>query len=203
MDDDEFLEDRRRALKESIEYFSGKNKPERERWVCAEFLGNLGIEFDDGDVLSSVDQPPDVLFRDARFEIKEVLDPGRRRHEEYKAAHEKALEATDPQDLLEPLFEPKDITPLQLAARIRGELDNLARQYAPAVRATLDLLFYVNLQDHSLKSGPMPEVASFSASGWRSISGMKDGGALVFFADTQAPAFLPPAGTLIQRKKFG
>ncbi|MGO9613130.1 MAG: DUF1780 domain-containing protein [Dissulfurispiraceae bacterium] len=197
-----FLEDRRHDLKESVEYFSSKNKRERERWVCIEFLKNIGITFDERDVVSPDDDPPDVVFRDARFEIKDVLDPGRRRHAEYKVELQKALETSDPQDLLRQ-FTPKDITPLQVGERILSELKRLNDHYAPSVRANLDLLFYVNLIEHSLKVGPMPTMATFSPFGWRSISALSGSGwvSLVFFAPAGAPSFLHSGvGTLIQRR---
>lgn len=200
MDNEKFLEDRRRDLKESVEYFSAKNKPERERWVCAEFVKNLGIVFDETELLSPDDDPPDVTFRDARFEIKEILDPGRLRHAEYKVALKKAQETSDPQDLIEQ-FTPQDITPFQVGDRILKELEGLVDQYAPSVRACLDLLFYVNLQEHILKVGPMPEAKTFARFGWRSISGVLGWGSLVFFVAPDAPSILnSKVGTLTQRR---
>jgi hypothetical protein len=200
MTDEEFLEDRRRALQESVEYFSVKNKPERELWVCHEFIQNLGLRYDESEVVTPKDDPPDVVFRDCRFEIKDVLDTGRRRHAEYKASLQKALEATDPQDLLE-LFTPQDITPQQIGSRIHSELQALQDHYAPAVRNQLDILFYVNLVEHFLKVGPMPPTVEFAQYGWRSVSVIMGWGALVMFAASGAPAFLSAAvGTLVQRK---
>lgn len=80
MSDEDFIDDRRRALKESIAYFSTKNKAERERWVCLELVQNLGIAYDETEIVSPENDPPDVIFRDARFEVKEILDQGRKRH---------------------------------------------------------------------------------------------------------------------------
>lgn len=200
MTDEEFLEDRRRALRDSVEYFSVKNKPERERWVCQEFILNLGLAFDEAEVITPDDEPPDVVFRDGRFEIKELLDPGRRRHTEYKASLQKALKTTDPQDLLEQ-FTPLDITPEQIGSRILKELEALQDHYAPAARRNLDILFYVNLQQHFLKAGPMPSASEFARYGWRSVSAIKGWGALVMFAASDAPTFLVSnVGALIQRK---
>lgn len=199
MDNNELLEDCRRA-KESVEYFSQDNKSEREKWVCAKFLSKLSIEFDDSEIYAVIDQPPDVRFRDAHFEIKEILDPARRRHAEYKMALQKALAATDPQELLNE-FTPEDITPLQVAARVSAELRDLETHYARAVRANLDLLFYVNLEHHFLKPGSMPEVNTFDAFGWRSVSAVIEWGGLVFCANKDAPEFLrSKAGTLTQRR---
>lgn len=50
MDYEKFLEDRRRALKKSVEFFSTNNKSERERYVCTVFVKNLGIVFDETEV---------------------------------------------------------------------------------------------------------------------------------------------------------
>lgn len=200
MTDEEFLEDRRRALRESVDYFSAENKPARERWVCQEFILNLGLAFDETEVITPDDEPPDVVFRDSRFEIKELLDPGRRRHAEYKESLQKALEATDPKDLLEQ-YTPQGITPEQIGGRILKELESLQNRYAPAVRRNLDLLFYVNLQEHSLKVGPMPSAIEFASYGWRSVSAVMGLGTLVMFAAPNAPTFLLfNVGALIQRK---
>jgi len=200
MSDEDFIDDRRRALKESITYFSAKNKAERERWVCLELAQNLGIAFDETEIVSPENDPPDVIFRDTRFEIKEILDQGRRRHAEYKAALQKALTITDPQDLLE-LYTPKDITPIQIGERVRTELRDLQHHYPRAVCEGTDLLFYVNLEEHHLKIGLMPAASDFDSFGWRSISAVLGWGALVFFAAPNAPAFLyAKAGTATLRK---
>ena len=98
MTDDEYLETQRKARAESVEYFQSANKPERERWVAQSFLTNLGVNFADGELMPGQD-PPDVRFRDTNFEIKEILDEGRRRHQEYKKGLEEAFRATAPRDL--------------------------------------------------------------------------------------------------------
>ena len=202
MEDEEFLEDRRRALKESVEYFSTQNKQECERWVCIEFLKNLAITFDETEALSPDDDPPDVVFRDARFEIKDVLDPGRRRHAEYKAAFKKALETSNPQVLVGQFTTHAIITPLQVGNHILTELEKFTSHYAPSVRARLDLLFYVNLQKHFLEVGPMPETNTFVPFGWRSISVLLGWGALVFFAAPDAPSILHSKVGIVTQRKF-
>ena len=200
MTDEEFLEDRRRALEKSVEYFSAKNKPERERWVCHEFILNIGLTYNDSEVITPADEPPDVVFRDCRFEIKEILDSGRRRHAEYKASLQKALKTTDPKDLLE-MYTPQDITPQQIGDRILKQLNALENHYAPAARRSLDILFYINLEKHLLKAGPMPPATEFALYGWRSVSAIMGLGTLIMFVASDAPSFLASnVGALIQRK---
>jgi len=101
------------ALKESVDFFSPKSKDERELWVGTSFIENLGIPFDEGEFFVSPHDPPDVIFREVRFEIKEILDPGRKRHSEYKHKLNKSYKATKPDDFLEE-YTPIDLAPTQI-----------------------------------------------------------------------------------------
>jgi hypothetical protein len=84
-----------------VQFFSSSNKAARERWVVLEFLLNLGLEVAEDGLVSVTDDPPDVLYSECRFEVKEILDPGRRRHQEFKHALAKANTATSPSELWE------------------------------------------------------------------------------------------------------
>ena len=92
MSDEEFLEDRRRSLRESIEYFSAKNKA---GWVCLEFVQNLRVNFDETEIVYPNDDPPDVIFRDARSKSKESLI-GWARQAEWNASLQEALATLSP-----------------------------------------------------------------------------------------------------------
>jgi len=74
MTDEEYLDEQRKARAESVAYFRAANKPERERWVAQTFLKNLRINHTSAEIVNGQD-PPDIQFRDANFEIKEILDP--------------------------------------------------------------------------------------------------------------------------------
>jgi hypothetical protein len=198
MSDKEFLSDRRAALRESVEFFSSANKPQRERITCIDFLCNLALPFAESEVVSSADEPPDVVFRSARFEIKEILDQGRRRHDEYRAALERAESATRASDLLEQ-FTPEDITPAQVGELVLGELDRVGSKYPPALRRGLDALCYVNLQKHFLVPGPMPSAAAFADRGWRSVSALIGWSSFVFHSFADGPEFLV-TGTFATRR---
>jgi hypothetical protein len=65
----------------SIKSSSNNMKLERERSVCAAFLRCLGIDFSVNDIIAQEDDPPDVIFGPARFEIRELYEEGRRRHD--------------------------------------------------------------------------------------------------------------------------
>jgi hypothetical protein len=171
MTDDEYLEAQRKARAESVGFFRSSNKPERERWVVREFLTNLGLAFDDAEVQSPNHDPPDVKFRDANFEIKEILSEGRRRHQEYKEGLQQALEATSPTDLVK-MYTPRDVAVFDVCAGVYVEAKNLANvKYPSDMCKSLDLLFYVNLTDVSgLRETPFPDFAPIEVLGWRSVS---------------------------------
>jgi putative endonuclease (uncharacterized protein DUF1780) len=190
MDDREFIEETVRALEESVRFFAPENKAEGELWVATAFLENIRIPFTEGELQSPSDDPPDVLFRDARFEIKEVLDPGRKRHLEYRQALERARKATSVSELLES-FEPRDTTIQAVYDICLARVVDLDRKYPPSVRAGLDLLFYVNLRGIvGLKEAPFPDVNSIASAGWRSVSFVKGQRSCCFCAARDAPAFI-------------
>jgi hypothetical protein len=195
-----FVADIQEGLKTSVEFFAPEKKVEREVWDITEFLQNLNIDFGDDEVLPAVDDPPDIYFRDARFETKEILDPGRERHKEYKDALVKALSVSDPSGLVKH-YTPRDLNPTDVGHLVLQEITELTNRYEPKLRKTLDLLFYVNLKHHHLKNGQMPDGALFRAYGWRSVSALIGWGALIFYAGSDAPGFLRErAGTLTERK---
>lgn len=172
--------------------------------MCRELLCNLNFRPWYKSFVSLADDPPDVMYRRARFEVKEILDQGRKRHKEYQDALYRALKATDPSELLEH-YSPEAITPEQVGNLIGDKLITLQNKYPSKTKASLDLLFYVNLINIHLQQGSMPPTSSFSAFGWRSISAVFGIGALVFFADHKAPRFLRDyAGTLsLKRSRYG
>lgn len=178
-----------RAREESVSFFSSQRKPERERWVVSEFLSNLGIQASEAEVISPKEEPPDVQYGDARFEIKEIMDEGKRRHAEYKESLRLAKEAKTASELLE-LYAPRDIAYTELSRKVQREI-LLLRPYAPATKRKLDLLFYVNLEDVlGYVASDLPEVAQFGQFGWRSISFLAGPISAVLYAAPDAPSLL-------------
>lgn len=189
MNDEEFIAATIAAREESVSFFSAARKPERERWVVEEFLRNLGIEPPVGSIASPSDEPPDVVFREARFEIKEIMDAGRRRHSEYKESLRRAKEAKCVDELFE-MYTPKDITYIELCELVKDTLPKI-RQYAPATQRELDLLFYINLDEvHGYASAGITASPLLQECGWRSISFVSGPLAVVLFAGEHAPSFI-------------
>jgi hypothetical protein len=190
MSDAEFIADAVKAREGSVRFFDSENRAERELWVVNEFLTNLDLPYDETEVAHIRSDPPDARFRGAEFEIKEILDEGRRRHAEFKASLEKARVATSVQDLLEH-YEPRDITYAEICALVEQRVAVLSDKYAPATRAQLDILFYVNLEDvHGYIQTPLPPPDELTKSGFRSVSFVSGRFSGVLMAAPSAPAFL-------------
>lgn len=83
-----------RALKESLTFFSNKEKLNREKWVVRKLLRALRINFEETELMEA-EEPVDVSFRDAGFQVKEIMDEGRRRTDEFKAALKRAETAAE------------------------------------------------------------------------------------------------------------
>jgi hypothetical protein len=105
------------SLEASIAALSNPGKAKRERQNVGEFLLNLGVPFADTDIISVPDgeDPPDVLFDPARFEVKELYDDGRRRWDEYRKLLLDAQQATQCAEL-RPLthYTPIDTSPAEI-----------------------------------------------------------------------------------------
>jgi hypothetical protein len=192
MNDAEFIQERIEALEESVEYFSAKNKAEREIWVAESFIKNLNIGYEQSEFRASEQDPPDVVFRDLVFEVKEILDPGRRRHDEYREELENARKAKNAQELLS-MHSPIDKT-IEEIYQLCLEATRTLIRYAPAVRASTDLLFYVNLQHlMGLSETPYPDTAELESCGWRSVSFVMGHRSHVFTTKLDAPDILVKA----------
>lgn len=201
MTDNDYLETVRKAREESVRFFSSANRAERELWVANEFLTNLGIPFAQSDLVHVADDPPDVRFGGAEFEVKEILDSGRRRHAEFKASLEKAKAAKSPSELLEH-YTPRDITYAEIYELVEEKVLELSTKYSEKFRKELDLLFYVNLEDvHGYIENPLPPSEKLKALGFRSVSlvmGLLSG---VLMVNECAPKFLSEKGPRVVRRK--
>ena len=74
-----FIKERIKTVEEDIHFFSSDCKSVREVWVVKHFLSQLQIEFSDDEINPSSDEPADVVYCDARFQVKEIMDKNRKR----------------------------------------------------------------------------------------------------------------------------
>jgi len=131
-------------------FLSNKRKPERERRSCAAFLRCLGVSFTSQEITSAESDPPDVIFRSARIEVLEILDQGRKRHDEWKMELQRSKTAKAFNDLLRP-YKPREPLPyIEIVKLITEALAKKAVRYGYNVCADLDALVYVNLLSNVL-----------------------------------------------------
>lgn len=199
MDDELYLNSIRGGLKESVDFFASQDKFIRESWVVSNFLTNISVSFSETDLVRGND-PPDVIFCDAQFEVKEILDNDRKRHTEYKKALVRANGATDPLELIVE-YSPKDISIQDVFSLVYSVAENFAmRKYSREIRENIDLLCYVNLRDvMRLIETPLPDVTPLAAFGYRSVSFLEGHRSCVLYANSNAPSFLQLQPEIIHR----
>lgn len=173
------------AVKESIEFFHNTNKLEREKWVVARLLENLIPDFSE-DSLHEAEEPADVQFEDASFQVKEVLEHDRRRGDEYKKALEKAKTAEEYGDLLED-YSPYKVSFKEIVNQCYEYSKELTKKYGPKERENLDFICYFNYLD----SNEVPPVeVSFIEKHYRSFSVISNRYRSVIYTAEEAPEFL-------------
>ncbi len=185
-----YLKSLRKNLKATNRFFSSKHKFERECWIVKKFLNLKNI-----DELKKPDRdPPDVLYRDARFEVIEILDEGRKRNDEHRERAKKIDEAQK-NNSLSPLLEPFQLSNVSKDEVINEVLRKITvkeSKYAPAVTASLDLLVYVNYLTKRLDATSQITIdLKDRFKKWRSVSILIniDGG-FVLYLSPLAPEFL-------------
>lgn len=84
MNEADYLRLLTRQAEQANDFLSNARKWDRERWVCQRFLEALNVPYRQEDFAAPGEQPPDVLFKGAGFEVFFVLDEGRRLNEEWR-----------------------------------------------------------------------------------------------------------------------
>jgi hypothetical protein len=193
MDDSDYLRLLTHQAEQANAFLSNARKWERERWVCQRLLQALNVN-NRLDEFSAADrEPPDVLFRDARFEVFFVLDEGRRLNDEWRAELERRRSAFSLSQLVRREAKPKRIAAAELQQRLAPTLRKKAHNYNERGLdlSELDLLAYVNLKRATADfNSHFPPPTEFLRQGWRSLSLVGPTFARVLFAHPDAPDFL-------------
>ncbi|MBD9414067.1 DUF1780 domain-containing protein [Pseudomonas sp. PDM16] len=192
MDDSDYLRLLTRQAEQANDFLSNARKWERERWVCQRLLTALNLrhrleEFSTGN------EPPDVLFHDASFEVFFVLDKGRRLNDEWKEELQRRRSALSLSQLLRREPRPRRIPASELQARLGPTLRKKAHNYLERGLdlGELDLLAYISLKREMLDlNSSFPPPSEYLRQGWRSLSLVGPNYARVLFAHRDAPEFL-------------
>jgi|SRR5262249_48750096 len=189
----EYLKKLQDHVTETRRLFSNKMKPERERMVCRAFLRCLGIKFSDEEIIASDTEPIDVLFRSAKFQMRELMESDRKRGDELKELQEKVQNATSVEDVMTSYSPPAALTFQELASELTKALHEKAVKYGAGCR-DLDALVYVNLEGRYLDAKSLiPDLSKLISQGWRSISVVFPPYSVVLFVESSAPSFIRTA----------
>lgn len=185
-----YLEDLCRDGEKSVTLFSSRGQKELEKCATRGFLRALGIAFLEEELHSGQAEPIDVCFRDARFQVTERLDLGRRRNLEVKEDAERRRNATSLEQLVEPFTPSRPMDPARALKLVLEAVTKKWERYRSSSE-DVDVLVYINLQGrHLYPTSPWPDVTDFRDQGWRSVSVLFGCHAAVLFARTTAPDFL-------------
>ena len=187
----EVLEKLRRDTEEAEALFSNTGQELQERTAVAGLLRVLGVDFREHEIVKCGPEPIDVSFRDARFQVTEILDRDRARNLEIKQRLARVKSAGRLEDLVDQgVISSDPMSPDELVTLVLERCREKARRYAGEC-SNIDLLIYVNLRRrHLYPLGPFPEAAALASIGWRSVSVIMERFALVLWAADNAPAFL-------------
>jgi len=196
----DFIKERVDAIKETIHFISNDCKSDREVWVVRHFLSQLCIDFSNEEIHASSDEPVDVVYCDAKFQVKEIYDKGRKRGDEYKESLRKAKIAISASDLFEP-YSPQKMICDDVASIVAKLASVWQQKYGPSECMSTDLLFYFNLQDIHIVGNVLTDVDAYSSemAAWRSVSVFLGDCAFVLHVSEKAPGFLKTAKGKVHR----
>lgn len=193
MDDSDYLRLLTHQAEQANAFLSNARKWERERWVCQRLLQALNVRHHLDEFSASGQEPPDVLFREANFEVFFVLDQGRRLNDEWRAELDRRRSAFSLSQLVRRETRPKRIGAAELQARLAPTLRKKAHNYLERGLdpGELDLLAFVSLKRAVPDfNSHFPPPTEYLRQGWRSLSLVGPTFARVLFAHPDAPAFL-------------
>lgn len=193
MDDSDYLRLLTHQAEQANAFLSNARKWERERWVCQRLLQALNVSHRLDEFSAADHEPPDVLFREASFEVFFVLDEGRRLNDEWRAELERRRSAFSLSQLVRREAKPRLIAAAELQQRLTPTLRKKAHNYKERglELGELDLLAFVNLKRAVPDfNSHFPPPTEFLRQGWRSLSLVGPTFARVLFAHPDAPDFL-------------
>ena len=193
MDDSDYLRLLTIQAEQANAFLSNARKWERERWVCQRLLQGLNIPYHSEDFLQAGQEPPDVLFGDARFEVFFVLDEGRRLNDEWRAELQRRRSAYSLSQLVRREARPKRIPASKLLQRLCPTVHKKATNYKERDidLSQLDIIAFSSLKREVLDlNSHFPPPTEYLRQGWRSLSLVGPTFARVLFAQPDAPDFL-------------
>ena len=192
--DRKYLQRLRDRARDTRTILSNKMKSERERAVCRAFLRTIGISFEESEIIAPATEPADVLFRAARFQIRDLVEPDRKRGDYWKKREQTYLSARSLDDVMIPVSLPIPLGFDRLVPELEIVLSAKAQKYKQNYKDwcnQIDALVYVDLKDRFLAvNSRIPDVDGLKSQGWRSVSLLFSPCGFVLFTGSTAPEFL-------------
>ncbi|MDO6459202.1 hypothetical protein Q4485_00675 [Granulosicoccaceae sp. 1_MG-2023] len=162
----------------------------RKLYLCSEFLRAIDPRVNDDEILPSVAEPGEVIFRDARLIAKELRLSGQyspRASIAELSRHVLERSVTDLSDE----YAVVEITTEDVLHAITRKLDYLSRPHPVTTRRNQDLLLNIELRNcRFLSAGQQAALSVFQVQGWRSVSVIIDRLVIVLFAGERAPRWM-------------
>lgn len=191
--DNAFLAKLREHADRARRLFSNPQKPQRERMVVRAFLRSIGEAFDDAEIVASGDEPIDVRFRAANFQIMDIVGD-RKRGFDWRRRQDRYRDAQRISDVLEPYAPSQPMALDDAAELVADRLSAKAVRYGAATCASLDALVYIDLHHRHLwplaPAGHGRAAAVLQTQGWRSVSMLFVPYGVVLLAAPTAPAVI-------------
>jgi putative endonuclease (uncharacterized protein DUF1780) len=192
--DDNYVEALRKDAADARALMSNRQKPKRERMVVRALLRCLGVAFEDTEIVVGTEEPVDVAFRAARFQVRDLVGD-RKRGKEWAEREQRYRDAKTVSDVMT-RFAPSTAIPFDRAAKMVAQaLTEKSRRYGLRVCRTLDAVAYIDLGgSHLYPSEPGSQTSDalteLSRQGWRSVSMLSLPYGIVLTANEEAPEFL-------------
>lgn len=176
---------------DTLRYLGNPLKPERERAVCRAFLRSVGVRFAELEIIVPCQEPADVCFRDARFQVRDLL-LGRRRGDEWKQRQVRWNRARSVSGTLERATSPKPMRRAELVDTVADALDAKSKRYGLSGCAKTDALVYADLTGSRflMRWSIAQNLTPLDMQGWRSVSVLFPPYGIVLLARDTAPEFL-------------
>lgn len=192
---DKYVKSVKDGLKDSIKFFGNVKKPQRELWVLTEFLSYIKPEFNADEIVLSKEEPSDVQYQEYTFQVKEVLSPYRRRHQEYKDKLASITEETTLKDTQE-LYHPHHVSLNEYFPYLNSELARHRIEKYKGLTSNMNMLVYLNLTGTTYKTDPV-EYRYKEFQYWKSVSLVSNNNAIILAcSETKNKLLYPYVGKI-------
>ncbi|MBY5565937.1 DUF1780 family protein [Rhizobium leguminosarum] len=163
----------------------------------------FGVEFSEDELVVGPEEPVDISFREARFQIREMLGE-RKRHLDLRKQLKRFQEAQSIDDLADPWVDSVPLSFSEVSRDIAKSLSTKASKYGVQACAQVDALVYVNIPSRNLcpltpKLDPIA-AEELHRQGWRSVSMVFIPYSCVLVGNEGCPEFLRNKTGRVRRK---